>query len=350
MQKSSFIFLVIIILNVCFSACDQETHVSLPDISNIKADIEFIRYDQKLDSLDAERPSISYEKLIIEHPNITDLYFKKLIKLYDKNHDSFNLKLIEFIEDDRMNKLREIINNTYPDTKNVEVEIETACKYFKHYFPEHPLPRMYTLFTEFGYQTFIFSDNDGLDGIGIGLDMFLGDAFDYKAYNPTDPAFSDYLTRSYNKDHLAKKTMEILVEDVIGLPPGKRFIDQMIYQGKKLYILDKILPTHHDSIIHEYTNDQLSWVQNNELQIWDFFLEQEIMYDSDKMKLSRYLQPGPTSKGMPPESPGQTANYIGYRIVEAFMKRQPDIDMTALINYKDSQKLLEASRFKPARK
>lgn len=350
MIKHPFTFLFISISIIGFMACDQETKEPLPDVSHIHAATEFVRYDKSLAEMDATNPSRSYDKLVVAHPNMTDLYFKKLTNLYDRDRDTFNLRLKGFIQDKRIENLVKIINKVYPDMKDVEAEVEQATKYFKFYFPKQALPRIYTLFTEFGFQTFIFSDTDGRDGIGISLDMFLGDAFDYKSYNPTDPAFSDYLTRSYNRDHLAKKTMEILIEDVMGNPPGRRFIDQMLHNGKKLYLLQKILPTHHDSIIHEYTREQMEWVKSSELQMWDFFLKKEIMYDTDQLKLSRYLQPSPTSKGMPPASPGRTANYMGYKIIQAFIKRHPDMTMGELINFKDSQKLLEDSRFKPSRK
>lgn len=55
----------------------------------------------------------------------------------------------------------------------------------------------------FAYQGFIFDDN-GADGLAIGLDMFLGGKFPYSILG-TKKMFSNYMTRTYNKDHLYKK-------------------------------------------------------------------------------------------------------------------------------------------------
>ncbi len=343
MRNFLYLFLVCML-----SSCGLETTEKAPDVSDIKADISIIRYDEAIRKATGENPSKDYMKLLSKHPKMTDLYFKSLIQIYDGDQSVFLQKIADFLSDERITKLLDTVSVIYPNLEDVEEDIEQSLKYYKHYFPARKLPNFYTVVTEFGYPSFIFEDQES-DAVGIGLDMFLGEDFNYKLVNAQDPVFSDYMTRTYNKDHMAKKAIEMMVVDEIGDPPGKRFIDQMIHHGKRLYVLDKVLPFVSDTVIFEYTPAQLTWVENNERPMWNYFLENNLMYETNHLKVTKLLQPAPTSSGMPPESPGRTGAYMGYKIVEAFMKRNPDKTLRDLAGIMDSQLILESSKYKPKR-
>lgn len=348
----SFYYLPLLILVFLLCSCGGETTTKrvAPDVSDVTAKFEFIRYDKALASLDPSKPESSYLKILSAHPKMTDLYFKQLIRLHHPNNDTFNIRLTEFLSDKRITTLSDTVAGIYNSTAGIEKELSKAFKYLKHYFPEYGTPNIYTLFSEFSYQTFIFEDVEGKDAIGIGLDMFLGQDFGYKQIDPGNPAFSEYLSRTYNKEHLVKKTVEMAVIDLIDQEPGKRFLDKMIHQGKKQYLLEHLLPEEPDTILWEYTAEQLAWVKAEELAIWDFFRENKLIYETSHLKIANYLEPAPGSKGMPDVAPGRTASYIGYKMVDSFMKRNPDFSLRDLVEYKDSQKLMERAKYKPARR
>jgi hypothetical protein len=180
--------------------------------------------------------------------------------------------------------------------------------------------------------------------------MFLGNNFDYKNIDPTNPAFSEYLSRSYNKDHIVKKSLDILMEDIMGQPSGKRFLDLIIHKGKQLYIAQHILPTASDTVVFEFSEKQWTWLNDNELEIWSFFLEKNLLYETNHLKINKYVNNSPNSPGMPAEAPGRTACYIGYQIVKAFMNKKPEMTLIDLIQYSDAQKLMEISKYKPNRR
>jgi len=349
MKYTIGILVGLVALSLIYSCKTEDSNLA-PDVSGISAPVELIRYDRSLAAIDSDQVEDSYLDLLTKHPNLTDLYFKQLTNLYDQDEEKFYDKIKQFATDTRITTLADTVDHIYKDTKGIEAELSQAIKFLKHYFPSYDIPRFYTLFSEFSYQTFIFEDNDGKDAIGLGLDLFLGEDFDYKKIDPSNPAFSAYLTRRYNKDHLVKKAIEMLVEDLVGQPKGKRFIDLMIIQGKKQFILDKLLPHSQDSVKWEYAPAQLAWVYDNELEIWDFFLDNEMIYETSHLKTSKYLQPAPHSKGMPDIAPGRTAVFIGYKIVSAYMKRYPETSLRNLINLNEAQQLLEKSKYKPARK
>ena len=111
--------------------------------------------------------------------------------------------------------------------------------------------------------------------------------------------------------------------------------------------MDHLLPYTQDSIIIEYTEDQLNWCDENQIQIWAYFLKEDLFYETDNNKINKLVNPAPNHPNMPPEAPGRTGNYIGWKIVEAFMQRQPDMTLSDLVAYEDEQKILEISKYKP---
>jgi len=235
----------------------------------------------------------------------------------------------------------------FKDFEPLELEFEEAFQFYKYYFPESQTPDLYTFTSEYSYQNFIFDDN-GKDGLGIGLDMFLGADYPYRKYLPENPSFSEYFTRAFNKEHLVKKTLDALIEDKIGRQQGDRLIDYMVQNGKKMYFLKALLPEVDDEIIMEYTTEQLNWCKDNELQVWAYFLGEDLLYSSERKKIRKLIEPSPQGPSdMPPEAPGRTANWMGWQIVKAYMKRHPDTTLEQLIEPGDAQKFMDKSKYKP---
>jgi len=130
---------------------------------------------------------------------------------------------------------------------------------------------------------------------------------------------------------------------------GNKLLDRMVAAGKKQYILDKALPYTSDTIKWEYNKAQMDWVKENEGNIFVHILDEELLYETRSKKIKSLIDLSPTSKGMPPQAPGRTANFTGYKIVEKFMSRT-DISIDSLLRIQDAQYILDNSRYKPLNK
>ncbi|HNB62786.1 MAG TPA: hypothetical protein PLC60_09340, partial [Saprospiraceae bacterium] len=87
--------------------------------------------------------------------------------------------------------------------------------------------------------------------------------------------------------------------------------------------------------------------RENEKSMWSFFLSEKLVYNSHLKEIQKYIDPAPTSPGMPPASPGRTTAYIGGQILEAYMKRHPEISVKDMIRNTNAQKILEDAKYKP---
>ena len=350
MYRTGLHYTALLFLSIFIWSCDNETKEFVPDISNIEINQEVVRYDELLAQLDTNNLDNEVKMLKGKHPEFTDIFFSRVLPFVGKTNEDFLNNLRGYLGDERIIKLQDTVGVVFEDfEEDALIELEKGMKFMKYYFDDFVPPNVYTFTSEYTYQKFVFEDKNK-DGIGIGLDMFLGKDYDYKKIDPNNPAFSEYLTKTFSKEYIPKMIMELLINDRLGRVPGSRLLDHMIHNGKQLYILDKVLPETPDSILFEYTSDQTEWVKTNELEMWAFFFDQNLFYESNTMKINKYINPSPNSPGMPKEAPGRTANYMGFQIVKAYMKKYPKTSLHELITLKDAQKIMDKSRYKPKQK
>jgi hypothetical protein len=346
-----FLFSIPAILLV---SCERDKASNIPDVSDIKVDIDLTRFEQLLLADTTINPA-RLQNLMREHPSFSEVYFNYVIPKTDDIEINTNDEEVRFqniaswIKHPRTRWLYDTIQQIYPDLKEVESSLESAFQYAKYYFPEKETPRVYTTISDFGYFPFLYAEDSLRDGIGISLEMFAGEKFPYLTYTGLNNAFSDYLTRSYNKDHITRRALEIWVEDLKGDPTGNRLIDLMIDRGKKLYILESLMPHAHDSVIIDYPSVKLNYVENNEREIWYHFTTQDLLYETSLNKIQKYIGPSPTSPGMPTEAPGNTGSWLGWQIVRAYMKSHPGTTLKELIAMQDAQALVDQSGYRPPR-
>ena len=129
--------------------------------------------------------------------------------------------------------------------------------------------------------------------------------------------------------------------------PRLDMLDEMIYQGKILYLLDKVLPYTEDSIKFGYTTNQVKFCNKNEYMMWSFFIEKKLLYTKDFKLVNKYCGEAPFSTGMPDDSPGRTGIWLGWKIVTAFMKNNKNITIEQLMMNNNAKQILNSSRYKP---
>jgi hypothetical protein len=339
--------LLLLLTSIFIYSCAPDDQVFIPDVSGIEANIPIRRFDVDLFRLDTNHMAVELAALEAKYPVFSDLFFSRLIGSKDSTiapmgHEAY---VKGFITHPGTRNLYDTVQIVYPDLNEIQEQFNQAGKFVRYYFPEVEIPHVTTFISEFTIANFIYEGN----GLAAGLDFFLGDEFAYQYYNPGNPNFSDYLSRTYNRDHLVEKTMKALTEDLAGEPEGNRMIDYMIHNGKKRFLLERILPYAPDTVLFEYSASELAWCEKNERELWAYFLTENLLYSSDFREFRKLVEPSPGDPGLPPEAPGRTANWIGWRIVHSFMERHPDMSLQELIDQKDAQVILDRSRYKPAR-
>lgn len=327
--------------------CQLEEQEFIPDVSGIEAEVDIRRFDQALFQLDTNDMQPELQKLMEAYPELSTLYFTHILRANDPRTapDGPAPYVKGFLQHESVRNLYDSVQVHYPNMSDIEAELEQAFRFFQYYFPDEPVPNVSTLISEYAIAAFVYGEND----LGISLDYFLGQDYPYQKLNPRDPAFSAYLTRTFNREHLTSKAIQTLINGLVPPARQQRLLDLMVNNGKKLYILDKLLPYAPDSIKLEVTGPQAEWLEDNELEMWAFLIKEDLMYETDNRKIRKLVDYSPHSPGMPEEAPGRTANWVGWQIIRAYMEKHPETTMQELIALEDAQGLLDASRYKPGR-
>lgn len=344
-------FLLITTICLITNSCKSSKSKNIPDVSHITNTPEWIEADVSIFKSDSGL-SNRITKLAEEHPAFFSLLVEQILQIKTDSgafSSAAKMAFTDFVQDKRTVWLQDTTRAILGSLDGIKSEFDQAFKYYQYYFPEKELPRLYTLLTEFSYLPFIFVDDDQRDGLGISLEMFLGENFPYRQKLGNLPAFSAYLTRSYNKDHMVMRTLEVLIDDIAGQRKGNRLLDIMVHQGKIKYVLSQLLPTSPDTVIMALDKADINWLQENERDIWAHFLHDELLYESNFREINKLVNPSPNAPGMPPDAPGNSGTWMGWQIVKQYMRRNPEKSLDALLKMDDAQAFLEASKYKPPR-
>lgn len=115
-----------------------------------------------------------------------------------------------------------------------------------------------------------------------------------------------------------------------------------------LYLLDCFLPKASDNLKMGCTQEKIDWAIRNELSIWQYFIENELLYSNDASLNTRFIDFGPFSKfylEADQDSPGSIGVWIGLEIVRSFMENN-DVTLQQLMAM-DTEAIYKKSKYKP---
>lgn len=325
--------LLILPLVALLSACSTKQKV---DTSSIEIDLKSYRFDQIIfDSLETAK----FEQ---EHPAFFQLFIENVMSFGQINdpEKNYQTSLSYYRKETWVSELQQHVNQSFPNTEALNLSLLEPFKYYKHFFPHLSTPSIYYYTSQYRYGVFT-----GVDMICVGLDMFLG--ADHSAYDQI--GLPKYVTRTLNEDHLLPYVMKAQIQSDFQTNALNTLLDNMIYNGKVFYCMERLLPETHDTAIIAYDLKEYEWAVDNESGIYQYLLDQELLYNSQNSKFFPFIKEGPTTTGMPQESPGNIGSWIGWQMVRTFMKEYPEITLRELMeNPKlDAQYILTKSRYKP---
>ena len=198
-------------------------------------------------------------------------------------------------------------------------------------------PKIITLNNGIDYKYKII-DSDSI--VLISLDCYLGDKLFYKN-------IPNHISNLMIPEFISIDISELIASRFINKPIDRKFISKIIYHGKLLFLMNNISGIKSWQALG-YNKSKDNWVKKNEKNIWEYFIENELLFSTKSSLDYRFLANAPFSKfglSIDFESPPMVGRWIGYQIVESYSK-QNNIDLINLIN-KDNYELYLESNYKP---
>lgn len=304
-----------------FLSCESESKLE-KEISKIKIDFKVERFDQAFDSTS---PS-DLTKLKEKYPYM----FSKQIP------DSV---WVNRMKDTLQQQLFDAVNLTF---NNFDTEKEALKHFFQHlkfYDKNFKAPKVVTTTSDVDYRhKVIVTDSIVL----IALDTYLGSEHEFYI------GIQKYISQNMKPSQILPDLAAKYAENYISQSKRRTLLDEMIYYGKQLYFKDVMLPSQSDSEKIGYTQEQLDWAIANESNIWSYFVEKQLLYDTDSNLLPRFINPAPFTKfylQLDSESPGRLGRYIGWQIVRSFMENN-EVSLMEMLQ-KDAEEIFNNAKYKP---
>jgi hypothetical protein len=276
-----------------------------------------------------------------EYPKFFDLFCYQVIRVGNPDTNLLKARLTDFITNTEIDSLYGQVNVRYNEIAAIESDLNQAFELYRHYFPSKIQPQLLTFISGFVH-SIVCADSV----LGIGLDMYLGKESPY--YQALQ--FPQYKIIHMTSDYMTADALRGWLETEWILPDNHTdLVSQMIYKGKILVALQKLFPEKNDSILTGYSNAQLEWCSKSEKNIWSFFIDHKLLFSNEQNHIMKYLSEGPTTNGFPKESPANIGQWIGYKIVSAYMQQHPEVTLNDLLNDTDYKKILNESGYKPGK-
>ncbi len=307
-------------------------------VSDIPEQTSLRRFEQDMLGIKGADPSLAIQALKAKYPRFFPFYTEEIMQ-WPKEQVGKNIQVLN--QNQIVADLMDTINMVFGDFQDEYSILEKGFKRFYHHLPLAPTPNIVTTITEFSYPT---ATDDSL--LIISLEMFLGE--DYPYY----PGFGlpEYKIRRMNKQHLPVFAMNAWYDQQLGnIPRGKRFLDAMIVEGKRLYFLDLMYPEMADSLKTYWTGDQLDWLERNEGQMWTYYIEKDYLYNTDVVEYSNLMADAPftSAEDVPAESAPRIGVYTGWRIVKQYMDEHPEVSLPDLLMNPNADEILKGASYRP---
>jgi len=292
------------------------------DLSNIEVITVVERFDQKFYTL----PPDKLGALKIDFPYLFP----------DSNEDSVWVNKMQNKDEQA---LFEESQKLYADFDKETKELNLLFKHIKYYYSGFYEPKVITILSNVDYNNNVILADSLLF---ISLDIFLGK--DNHVYSE----FPNYVKQNYTKEHLIVAVADKFVEKFIPPSSDNNLVSRMVQEGKKLALTQAFLPGVEKAEILGYTVDQYGWAANSEVEIWKYFIQNEMLFDSDAQLSSRFIDEAPFSKfflEVDKDSPGRIGAWFGWQIVQSYINNNKvSLQKVMLI---ENVEIFKHSKYKP---
>lgn len=259
---------------------------------------------------------------------------------FDSNPDS------KFWHDNRLDigqkMLYSDMKKKIPNFEKLDKNLTDAFAHLYYYYPNWLEFDLYTYISKLDFENPIIVA-DRL--IFVATDLYLG------KNHPAYQYQSSYLNYTKQPEFIATDVMEHLAYPVAARDnDDNTLLNDMIWWGKVIYFTEAMQPEANDTVLMRYSKKQLDFCEANHVQMWTFFVDNKLLFDTHPDGQRKFIEPAPYTKfGLPfdAETPGMVGRWLGWQIVRSYMRNNPDVSLPQLMANPDSRTIFKNSKYKP---
>ena len=314
---------------LCLFACNNGTSKG---ISNQSKELKIERFEQEL----LDTPSADLQSHLVQ---LRGQYNSKCLNIYPED-PAFMDMVAGFRQDSTIQFIYSCINKEYRNLDWLEKELSRALDRTEALDESIHIDKVFTMLNgSFDYSNRVYCEGNE---VVISIDQYV--LPDMECYRYFDMPM--YLVNLCKKEYILPDCIAAIVRNHVALPEEPlTMLDYMIMEGKTLYLVNEVLPKVADTLKIRYTKDQLDWMQTNEKNVWSYFMQGKLLYETDYRSIQNFISEAPKTNAFKDSAP-RTAIYIGWQIVEQYMKRNK-VTISELMANTDSQSILQNSGYRP---
>lgn len=320
------------------------------DVDKIKVEIEKKRFEEDFFEIDTSQLETSLGLLQKKYPSFYIDFRDRILGLTEMDSAQKNLAIKRFFND---------YKSVYDSSKNLEKGIEEAflhitkgLKYVRYYFPDYKTPKQFITFIG-PMDAFAYGETGGSgeiiteNALCSGIQLHMGSEFSLYKTDLGQQLYPAYISRKFTTAYIASNSIKNIIDDIYSpLAAEKTLLDILIDHGKRMYLLDLFMPFEKEEIKLGYTSGQLKGAKENEGYIWNFLTENNLLYESDILRIRSFVTDGPLTSELGIGSPGFISLFVGRQIIYAYLKQNPGTSPQQLLKL-DAKQILSGSQYRP---
>ncbi|MGF1637825.1 MAG: gliding motility lipoprotein GldB [Cyclobacteriaceae bacterium] len=306
--------------------------IEAPNVSNIEAPVTIERLDLKFK---AATSAEEVHALIVENR----IFATEFLGLNPYTDDSLlAVQYFDLLQNPGIDTLYMEVEAVFGDMEEIRLSFEEAFKHVKYFFPDFEVPAIKTVVTGFSSDMYL---SDSL--IIFGLDYYLGPQ---GSYLPQD--VPGYILKRYQKPYMVPQTLMLISDFYIqSAIEDNTALAEMIYYGKAYQFVKQMMPCVSDSLITGYTTEEMQDIKKYESVIWASMIENQFVYETNHMIKQKILGESPQTFDIGEKCPGRIGRWTGWRIVQQYLKANPEVQLPELLQNTDAQMIFSKSKYKP---
>jgi hypothetical protein len=318
------------------------TGTGRPEVSadDVELELTIGRLDQDLFHASPEEMPGAALKAYAEHGEFFQIYIEDILQGSPVDDPQLPLVLNAFVTDPDWASVQLAVDSVLGDLEPQRRDMEDAFKRLHVLFPDSLIPRVVAFNSGFNFGIF---PTDSV--LGFGVEWFIGKDHPVIGYLAPE-AFPQYVKDRMMPDMLAPSAVKgwLLVHYTRDIA-GSDLLTNLVETGKVLALLDALMPGTDAHLKYAFSPEQLAWCMANEQLIWKDIVSKDQLFSKRTDDIARLMNDGPFTNGFPRESPGHIGEWIGHRMVQAYLNEHPEVSFAELLAMDDPKVILQS--YKP---
>jgi hypothetical protein len=334
-------FRLYLLFIIIISSCKDR---NIPNVSGIKVDLQLQRFDKDFFSVDTNHIDKSLQQLHQKYPSFLQDFVFNILALPAQPDSSLVVEqeVKAFIRS--YISLKTSSDKLFTDLNATEKDIRKGLQFVKYYFPSYKLPtKLITFIGPINSYGNILTT----DALAVGLQLYMGKDFSLYQSEAGQELYPAYISRRFDKEYIPVNCIKTIIDDIFpDNNAGRPLVEQMVQAGKRLYVLDQLMPAASDTIKTGYTQKQLEGCYANEGTIWSFFVQNDLLFTADPSLTKDYMNDAPQTQAFGKDSPGFIGQFTGWQIVKKWMAKNEKVSLNQLLQT-NPKTIFDQAEYKP---